>query len=193
MGRNCLEGYLTDHCGKCEYWLDGSIPDRGIGCGCPFPIMECSYFAKMCEEDERKEKELKIQNIMRYLSLVCKQAAKVENRNNDVKWQFCIISDVYFIVAFKTKYLRVYRRILYRLANNFEKNFGLIFKPIVNRTFDIEALPNARKCFGFGSLSFSFNLEGSPGGPILPGPISPPLFIRILRALRRCTSGGYRR
>ncbi len=48
---NCLEGYLTPECASCPYWADGSDPNRGIGCACNFPIMECKAFAEMWEKE----------------------------------------------------------------------------------------------------------------------------------------------
>ena len=52
MAKSCFNGYLTDECEACEYWRDGTIPGKGIGCGCPFPIMQCEAFARMLEEEE---------------------------------------------------------------------------------------------------------------------------------------------
>lgn len=53
---SCLDGYLTKACARCEYWEDGSDPNGSIGCGCPFPIMQCGAFAEM---SEAKEKDMK--------------------------------------------------------------------------------------------------------------------------------------
>ena len=47
--RNCLEGYLTEQCATCPYWKND---EDACGCCFPFPIMECSYFAKMYNEKE---------------------------------------------------------------------------------------------------------------------------------------------
>jgi hypothetical protein len=54
--KNCFEEYLTNGCKKCEFWADGSDPERGIGCASPFPIMHCPDFAEQYEKDQ-KEKE----------------------------------------------------------------------------------------------------------------------------------------
>lgn len=51
MARSCLDGYLTDGCKDCPYWADGT-DNRGIGCACCFPIMECPYFADMVKREE---------------------------------------------------------------------------------------------------------------------------------------------
>lgn len=49
--RSCLEGYLTEKCSGCPFWLDGT-DNRGIGCNIPAPIMDCPAFAKMFKEEE---------------------------------------------------------------------------------------------------------------------------------------------
>lgn len=46
MGKSCLDGYLTEGCKTCLDWSDGTDDNRGIGCDCRFPIMECWHFAK---------------------------------------------------------------------------------------------------------------------------------------------------
>lgn len=48
--KNCLEGYLTTACATCPDWADGT-DDRGIGCAAHYPIMWCTHFAKMFEQD----------------------------------------------------------------------------------------------------------------------------------------------
>ena len=51
MPKSCFDGYLTSECHECEYWEDGSDPEkRMIGCACPFPIMHCDAFARECDE-----------------------------------------------------------------------------------------------------------------------------------------------
>lgn len=54
--RNCLEGYLTESCENCPFWADGT-DERGIGCAIPVPIMSCPYFAKVCEQEAKSERE----------------------------------------------------------------------------------------------------------------------------------------
>lgn len=50
---NCLEGYLTPACKTCPDWADG--PDeRGYGCACHFPIMDCPHYAKAYKEEENR-------------------------------------------------------------------------------------------------------------------------------------------
>ena len=51
--KSVFDGYLTDGCATCEDWADGS-DDRGLGCACHFPIMECPHFAKMTKKEEAK-------------------------------------------------------------------------------------------------------------------------------------------
>ena len=56
LNRNCMEGYLTEACKTCEFWLDGSDMSKGIGCNTPGPIDHCEAFVKACAEDAtRKE------------------------------------------------------------------------------------------------------------------------------------------
>ena len=64
-------------------------------------------------------------SIENYLNIVCADAAKAEQRENDVEYQFAELNGT-VILAIRTKYLRMRRRILYRLANKFETN---IHKP----------------------------------------------------------------
>jgi len=52
--KNCLEDYLTDKCGGCPFWCDGT-DDRGIGCAIPAPIMSCPFYAKMIREMESEQ------------------------------------------------------------------------------------------------------------------------------------------
>lgn len=59
-----------------------------------------------------------------YVKKVIFDACKAENRPNDVKYKFCIIEDN-VVMDLKSNYLRVIRRIEYRLKNNLPKNFGL--------------------------------------------------------------------
>lgn len=52
MGKNCLEGYLTDECASCCDWSDGIGEKTAIGCCCNFPIGMCKAFANMMKEQE---------------------------------------------------------------------------------------------------------------------------------------------
>lgn len=52
--KSCFDGYLTSECKNCEFWCDGSDPNKGIGCGTPYPIDHCEYFNKMSKEEEKK-------------------------------------------------------------------------------------------------------------------------------------------
>ena len=49
--RNCFDGYLTPACATCLDWCDGSDPERGLGCGCHFPIAWCDAFSQMTRLD----------------------------------------------------------------------------------------------------------------------------------------------
>lgn len=48
---NCFEGYLTPACATCECWMDGSDPERGLGCASHYPISWCPHFV----DEEQKE------------------------------------------------------------------------------------------------------------------------------------------
>lgn len=81
--KSCFDGYLTDACAKCGYWKDGSDPNGGVGCCCPFPIMDCKAFAEMFNEQERiAEKErtsyvkpacIKLSSLYKMLKLFVKE------------------------------------------------------------------------------------------------------------------------
>lgn len=77
--------------------------------------------------EERFKKDLK-----HYIDMVIEDACKAENRNNDVKYQYCIIQNN-LVLVLRTHYRRVLSRIEYRLKRNVTKNFGLIY----DRNFDI--------------------------------------------------------
>lgn len=80
-------------------------------------------------------KELNTKRICDYINKVCAEAAASEGRPNDVKWQFCMVHN-HMIFAMKTGYIRVWRRVMYRLQRNVEKNFGVQFKPISTNVRD---------------------------------------------------------
>lgn len=65
-------------------------------------------------------------NLGSYIHKVIDDSCKMENRPNDVKYQFCIIEDN-LIGVISSKYSRVERRIQNRLKNNLFKNFKLKF------------------------------------------------------------------
>ena len=70
FNKNCFDGYLTAGCKHCCDWADGSDPNRGIGCACHFPIMECNHFSNFynISEMERDENESSYDFVMRKLS-----------------------------------------------------------------------------------------------------------------------------
>ena len=53
--KSCFDRYLTSECKNCEFWCDGSDPNKGIGCGTPYPIDHCEYFDRMCKKEEKKK------------------------------------------------------------------------------------------------------------------------------------------
>lgn len=58
-----------------------------------------------------------------YINKCIEDACKAEKRENDVKFQYMIIGKE-LIFGIKSKYMRVRRRIEYRLLRNLKKNFG---------------------------------------------------------------------
>lgn len=46
MPKSFLGGYLTEGCRICPYWMDGSNPDFGAGCGTPFPYWSLSFLPR---------------------------------------------------------------------------------------------------------------------------------------------------
>lgn len=62
------------------------------------------------------------QTMQSYIQKVCSEAAVSENKPDNTMFQMCIIND-YVIVSIKSPYIRVSRKILYRLAKNFNQNF----------------------------------------------------------------------
>ena len=63
-----------------------------------------------------------IQNIERYILKVIDDACQAERRENRSKMQLCILDNT-VMVAFRTGFDRVDRRVVYRLIKNFERNF----------------------------------------------------------------------
>ncbi len=66
MPKSCLEGYLTPACAACQDWVDGS-DERGIGCATHYQIMHCEHFAKMTQEEDKKQR-------------ICKNCAHYDKR-----------------------------------------------------------------------------------------------------------------
>lgn len=64
-----------------------------------------------------------------YIKIVVDGACESENHPDSAQYEYTIIGKS-LIFAVKSNYLRVIRRILFRLNNNLEKNFGLSFQPI---------------------------------------------------------------
>lgn len=50
-----LDGFLTDECAKCKYWMDGT--SGGFGCGCTFPIFECEAFSRLSDMYDRRDRD----------------------------------------------------------------------------------------------------------------------------------------
>lgn len=70
-------------------------------------------------------------NVIAYIDKVIEDSCKAEDRPNDVKYEYMVIAeDKTFLFAINSKYLKVMRRVVYRLKNNFQKNFGLTFNLI---------------------------------------------------------------
>lgn len=63
--------------------------------------------------------------LVSYINKVIEDACKAENRPNDVKYFAYIIDGDNLFVEVKSQYLRVVRRIYYRLNRNIPKNFKM--------------------------------------------------------------------
>ena len=60
-----------------------------------------------------------------YLEKVINDSYKAEEKNNDGSAEAWLIGDKALLLILRCKYLRVTRRVYYRLAHNLYKNFGL--------------------------------------------------------------------
>lgn len=60
-----------------------------------------------------------------YIEKVIADACKSENRPNDVTFDAFIIDNTALLLILHCKYLRVQRRVYYRILNNVPKHFGL--------------------------------------------------------------------
>lgn len=63
--------------------------------------------------------------LVSYINKVIEDACKAENRPNDVKYFAYVIDGDNLFVEIKSQYLRVVRRIYYRLNRNIPKNFKM--------------------------------------------------------------------
>lgn len=63
--------------------------------------------------------------LVSYINKVIEDACKAENRPNDVKYFAYVIDGDNLFVEVKSQYLRVVRRIYYRLNRNIPKNFKM--------------------------------------------------------------------
>lgn len=70
-----------------------------------------------------------------YLQKVINDSYKAEEKNNDGSAEAWLIGDKAVLLILRCKYLRVARRVYYRLANNLYKNFGLSLVTM-NRSVD---------------------------------------------------------
>ena len=66
-----------------------------------------------------------IKRLRSYIEKAIADACKSENRPNDVTFDAFIIDNAALLLILHCKYLRVQRRVYYRILNNVPKNFGL--------------------------------------------------------------------
>lgn len=64
-------------------------------------------------------------NLRAYIEKVISDACKSESRQNDVTFDAFVIDDTALFLLLHCKYLRVQRRVYYRILNNIPKHFGL--------------------------------------------------------------------
>ena len=69
-------------------------------------------------------------NVRQYIEKVIQEACDSEKRPNDVKFEYQVLPDKTLLFSIKTQYLRVQRRVIYRLHKNLKKNFGLTFNQL---------------------------------------------------------------
>lgn len=69
-------------------------------------------------------------NVRQYIEKVIQEACDSEKRPNDVKFKYQLLPDKTLLFSIKTQYLRVQRRVIYRLHKNLKKNFGLTFNQL---------------------------------------------------------------
>ena len=69
-------------------------------------------------------------NVRQYIERVIQEACDSEKRPNDVKFEYQLLPDKTLLFSIKTQYLRVQRRVIYRLHKNLKKNFGLTFNQL---------------------------------------------------------------
>ena len=72
-----------------------------------------------------------VNKLKQYIDRVIDEACKSEGRENKVRYQACLI-DNNLIFAFKCRYIRVRKKIEYRLLKNLKKNFGLDFSLVMS-------------------------------------------------------------
>lgn len=107
---------------------DGAVYADGIGKVVRFPyptemlallgLPECELYEPVPHE------------VCAYIDKVIVDACKAENRPNDVRYA-CRILNGALLFAIKTQYIRVRRRVEYRMLNNLNKNFGLSFSQVL--------------------------------------------------------------
>lgn len=76
-----------------------------------------------------------MEKLQQYIENVISDVCKSENRENDVKYQYCIIHNVCILVI-KTRYSRVKRKIYNKLAR--ERLFETKFNIAYNRHFNVD-------------------------------------------------------
>lgn len=69
--------------------------------------------------------EITKKRLMNYLQKVIDDAYRSEEKTNDGSFEAWLIEDKAVLLILRCKYLRVTRRIYYRLSRNLYKNFGL--------------------------------------------------------------------
>lgn len=70
-------------------------------------------------------KKLNIKQLRSYIEKVIADACKSENRPNDVTFDAFVIDNTALLLLLHCKYMRVQRRVYYRILANLPKNFGL--------------------------------------------------------------------
>lgn len=71
-----------------------------------------------------------IKRLDRFIINTCDLYARVEQRPNDVKFQYRAIGDTYLLLAIKTEYARVRRRVENKMLKILPNTFGMILQVV---------------------------------------------------------------
>jgi hypothetical protein len=101
------------------------IAPRGCGCDLWNRKQVCDEcIARKCENIRKLGQKAKSHGVENYIEQVIKDAFAVEERTPDASYTLLSINDIGYILILRTASKRVFRRVGFRLYNNFHKNFN---------------------------------------------------------------------